>query len=221
MQTAILIGGSSNIGKSTLAAHLAERLGWEQVSTDSLARHPGRPWRPKSAPVPPPVADHYLGLGHEELLASVLNHYRDMWPGIERLVHKRVQESSPLVLEGSALLPENVASLRLSTVSAIWLTGGDSLYEARIKRESRYEDADPRGREMISKFLERSLRFNRMLVEHVRRLDLPYIEIEKNVRLTRLADLCLSRMRPLRLAPKRGSGEGMCPTPPTARPWKT
>ena len=40
----ILIGGSSHTGKSTAAREIAGRLGWSHLSTDSLARHPGRPW---------------------------------------------------------------------------------------------------------------------------------------------------------------------------------
>jgi 2-phosphoglycerate kinase len=41
----VLIGGTSNVGKSTVAQAVAERLGFEYLSTDELARHPGRPWR--------------------------------------------------------------------------------------------------------------------------------------------------------------------------------
>ena len=42
----VLIGGSSHVGKSTLSEALAARMGWERLSTDSLALHPGRPWKP-------------------------------------------------------------------------------------------------------------------------------------------------------------------------------
>lgn len=38
----ILIGGSSHVGKSTLSKQLAAALGIELISTDDLARHPGR-----------------------------------------------------------------------------------------------------------------------------------------------------------------------------------
>lgn len=56
----ILIGGALHAGKSTLAKTLALKLGWRYVSTDSLARHPGRPWKPKPNRVPDHVAEHYL-----------------------------------------------------------------------------------------------------------------------------------------------------------------
>ena len=38
----VLIGGTSNVGKSTVADEVAAKLGFERLSTDSLARHPGR-----------------------------------------------------------------------------------------------------------------------------------------------------------------------------------
>jgi hypothetical protein len=57
----VLIGGTSNVGKSTLAQAVAERLGFEYLSTDGLARHPGRPWPPSS----PRLSErHSVDLGH-------------------------------------------------------------------------------------------------------------------------------------------------------------
>jgi len=41
----ILLGGTSCVGKSSLGQSLASSLGWDLLSTDQLARHPGRPWR--------------------------------------------------------------------------------------------------------------------------------------------------------------------------------
>ena len=40
----MLIGGTSHVGKSTLGKALASKLGWDCVATDSLGKHPGRPW---------------------------------------------------------------------------------------------------------------------------------------------------------------------------------
>ena len=48
----LLIGGTSHVGKSTLAQLLALKLGWNYRSTDKLARHPGRPWQPKAEDIP-------------------------------------------------------------------------------------------------------------------------------------------------------------------------
>ena len=109
----ILIGGSS------------QKLGWRAASTDGLARHPGRPWKKKPERVPNHVAEHYLSLSVEELITDVLRHYRSMWPGIESLVTSHATDLATyrLVLEGSALWPETVATLDLDSVASIcpWL----------------------------------------------------------------------------------------------------
>ena len=54
----ILIGGSSHVGKSTLSRSLADKLGWRLISTDKMARHPGRPWRSAPERLPDHVAEH-------------------------------------------------------------------------------------------------------------------------------------------------------------------
>ena len=84
----ILIGGSSHVGKTTLAGRLAERPGWSARSTDYLARHPGRPWRHPPDTLPPHVGEHYLSLDVEDLIASVLGHYRGLWPVVETIIRE-------------------------------------------------------------------------------------------------------------------------------------
>jgi 2-phosphoglycerate kinase len=193
----VLIGGTSNAGKTTLAEHLAPRLGGSYRSTDYLARHPGRPWRPEPSSVPDHVAEHYLDLSEEELVSSVLRHYQSVWPRIESAVRAHVEGElkTPLILEGSAIWPTNVSSLRIPLVWAIWLTADEPLIRARILQESRYEQADRRGKQMIDKFLDRTCRFNRLMMEEVLRLHLPYLVVEEGTSAKALADSCVSRMR--------------------------
>lgn len=194
----ILIGGTSNAGKSTLAGHIAARLGWVHVSTDSLARHPGRPWRRAPDEVPPHVAEHYLGLTVEELMDSVLAHYRRIWPLSEALILRHVDDVSAerLVLEGSALWPELVAGLRGPGVAAVWLTAEPALLADRIRRESLYEETDQRGRQLIDKFIERTWRYGRDLAGELTRLGLASVPVHDGSTVEALADACLARMRP-------------------------
>jgi adenylate kinase family enzyme len=72
---AILIGGTSHLGKTTLSKLLADGLDTQPVSTDSLTRHPGRPWQTGSSPVPDKVTHHYQELSTDELVEDVLQHY--------------------------------------------------------------------------------------------------------------------------------------------------
>jgi len=194
----ILIGGTSHAGKSTLAHSLALRLGWDHISTDKLARHPGRPWKTEARDVPEHVADHYLSLPVDELILDVLCHYRNnVWPTVESLVVSRSTDLATdcLILEGSALWPEQVASLELYPARAIWLTASNRLFEERIYRESRYEEKTPREKAMISKFLKRTLVYNERMMDVVNRLGLLSIDLETASSLDELADMCMNLLR--------------------------
>jgi 2-phosphoglycerate kinase len=174
----ILIGGTSNVGKSTLAQSLAATLGWQCVSTDTLARHPGRPWGEVASR--PHVAEHYLSLAPDELLADVLRHYANLWPNIERLIttHASDPAAPRLILEGSALWPESVATLHLDGVAAVWLTAGDRFLQQRIHTACNFDHVTPREQAMIEKFLARTQRYNERMMQSVRRLGLPWLDVE-------------------------------------------
>ena len=189
----ILIGGSSNVGKSTLAQSLASKLGWDLISTDSLARHPGRPWKAMPETVPDHVVEHYMSLSVDELIADVLRHYRGMWPNIEAMVtaHATDLSSNRLILEGSALWPESVATLDLENVAAIWLTARNDLFQMRIHQASRFEEATAQGKTLIQKFLGRTLLYNERMVNAVNRLGLMSMDVEATYSPDELSDMCL------------------------------
>jgi len=189
----ILIGGSSHAGKSTLAEALANRLGWKSLSTDRLARHPGRPWN-HHGPVKEHVAQHYATLSGEELIADVLAHYRkNVLPQVAEMLAKHTSGSDAgnLVLEGSALWPDDIAKLDLRGVGAIWLTAEDELFKERIFAESRFESATAEGRRLIEKFLERTLLYNRRMRAAIGRLGLPCISIEPGSTVEALTERCV------------------------------
>ena len=187
----LLIGGSSHLGKSTLAAGLADRLGWEARSTDKLARHPGRPWAEPPAEVPPHVEEHYLTLTDDARFASVLLHYESVvWPLAEALIGEHARGPS-LILEGSAILPALVG--RRPGVTAVWLTGDDDLIHARIAAGSRYADRSRDGQAMIAAFAARSLRFNSLIVREVDRLGLVRIDVAADATVADLIELVLER----------------------------
>ena len=193
----ILIGGTSHVGKSTLAQSLALKLQWRHISTDSLARHPGRPWRTRPEAVPKHVADHYLSLEVDDLFADVVRHYRSMWTDIEAMVTSHATDpcNERLILEGSALWPVSVATLDLENVGAIWLTASNDLLRLRIRNESRFEEVSDRDRVMIQKFLGRTHLFNEHMMDAVNRLGLLSIDVETTSSLNELSDTCLALLR--------------------------
>lgn len=193
----ILVGGTSHVGKSTVAKQMAETLGWRAVSTDSLARYPGRPWsaRPEFKDE---VREHYLSHDAEALVEGQLAHYRRMWPLVEALIREHLgTQAEPLVLEGSGVWPDSVVALQNPFASAVWLTAAPELIEARILSESRFDAADEENGEPIRRFIARSQGYDVRMMQAVRRLRLPFVTVAADDTAERVSQECLRRMRPL------------------------
>ncbi|MFF4557851.1 AAA family ATPase [Streptomyces sp. NPDC001422] len=189
----VLIGGTSNVGKSTVAQEVAEKLGFEYLSTDALARHPGRPWRTLDWEVPTHVAEHYGSLTVEELITSLFEHYDRLWPRIEELITARAAEDrTGLVLEGSALWPVQVARLQVLHAAAVWLTTDDSLVRARVHAAGCYEAAADEERILMDKFLARTERYQALMIEAIDRLGLARIDAGGEQSVVKLADTVLA-----------------------------
>lgn len=175
----VLIGGTSNVGKSTVARAVAERLGFEYRSTDLLARHPGRPWRTPERDVPAHVAEHYASLTVDELITSVLAHYERLWPRIRTLITTHAAQDGAdagLVLEGSALWPVRVAGLDVPHTGAVWLTADEAVLRARVHAGGRYETATEEERALMDRFLARTERYQHLMVEALDELGLDRID---------------------------------------------
>jgi len=153
---AILITGTSHVGKTTFGSRLANALGWEQVSTDNLARHPGRPW-----PAPPPaVLEFYLSLSPETVHWFLKVHHENIWPLIQQKIDELQHGGKSFILEGSALRPENIVKLEPTSMVGVCLYADADFLRDRIYREADYEHADVHIRTAIDQFIERSLREN-------------------------------------------------------------
>ena len=192
----ILIGGSSHVGKSTLARSLADKLGWRLISTDKMARHPGRPWRTAPERLPDHVAKHYLSLSVDELITDVLHHYRvNVWPKVETLIRSATTEASSdrLILEGSALWPEFVATLSFDGLAALWLTASEEVFRTRIHGESLYRSRSAVERSMVDKFLDRTLAYNERMIDIVNRHGFLRVDVLQSG-VEELADRCVAAL---------------------------
>ncbi|MET8647312.1 hypothetical protein [Streptomyces sp. NPDC004675] len=191
----VLIGGTSNVGKSTVAQVVAEKLGFECLSTDGLARHPGRPWRTPEWEVPAHIAEHYGSLTVGELITSVLGHYERLWPRIKELITAHAAEGSGrtgLVLEGSALWPVRVARLQVPRTAAVWLTTDDAQVRARVHAAGRYEAATNEEQHLMDKFLARTERYQILMIDAIARLGLDRIDAGGGQSAAELADTVLA-----------------------------
>ncbi|MFE9378133.1 hypothetical protein [Streptomyces sp. NPDC006855] len=206
----VLIGGTSNTGKSAVAEAVAERLGFEHRSTDGLARHPGRPWRTPGHEVPPHVAEHYGTLTTDELVTSVLAHYERLWPCVEDLVTGHARYGAPgLVLEGSALWPEWVARLTVRRTAAVWLTADDAVVRDRVRAAGRYAQATEGERFLMDRFLARTGRYQALMLDAVEVLGLDRVDTGGRT-VAESADAVLAAAT-AQVRPGRGGGTGGSP----------
>jgi len=191
----VLIGGTSHVGKSTLARALAQKLGWSCVSTDRLGRHPGRPWTAGGKPVPAHVVTHYLTLPVEVLTREQLRHYEQMWPVIRSLVERHVDApgAGRLVLEGSGVWPDRVAAQQTANVESVWLTAAPETLRERIYAASGYSDLGSTEKALVDKFVGRTLRYEEIMMRAVRRLGLNAVDVDAAPSPGALVEWCLDQ----------------------------
>ena len=177
-----------------MAASLTTTLAGTHISTDSLARHPGRPWRLSPEKVPDDVAEHYLNLTVDELIEDVLHHYKvNVWPQVENIIASHLGDptSTGIILEGSAVWPDFASNLDFTNVAAIWLTASNELLQKRIHANSRYTTKSPQEQTLIDKFVERTLAYNARMVEVVDRLGFALVDVRRS-NVSELTHMCMS-----------------------------
>jgi 2-phosphoglycerate kinase len=178
---AILIGGTSHSGKSTVAREIARRHEYSYVTADKLARHPGRPWRAPGWEVPPHVVKYYESLSLDDLISSVLAHYERLWPRIEELVAEHANgDGTGIVLEGSALWPTRVATLRTPATRFVWLSSASDVLRTRMYINSGHESLDEAEQRLVDRFLARALRYQQLMLSELDRLGLRPIDVAQS-----------------------------------------
>ncbi|MGV2169336.1 hypothetical protein ACQZ40_23520 [Agrobacterium sp. 16-172Ci] len=169
----MLIGGTSHVGKSTLAGLLSERLRCEAISTDSLARHPGRPW----PGIPAPVEEYYTRLSAETIHWFLKIHHQNIWPLIRTMIDSRSGTGTPTIFEGAALRPEFISPLLGGEVAGVFLHAGNDFLLERMRSHARYEDAAAEKRRIIDAFIERSLRENTDMLASAQEHRVPVVDV--------------------------------------------
>lgn len=167
----LLLTGTSHVGKSTCAGKVGAALGWPVVSTDALARHPGRPW----LGVPAPVLEFYASLSDDTLHWLLKVHHENMRPIIAARI--KAMRKTGFVLEGAALRPEYLEVWELENATAICLRVEPGVLRARIRTGSDYDRQDGPMRFAIDRFTERSLRENDALAEAALRIGMTVEDI--------------------------------------------
>ena len=174
---AVLIGGTSHVGKTTVGERLAEVLDAELFSTDYVARHPGRPWREDGSDVPTHVIEHFTRLTLEDLMDEVLAHYQRVWQQVEA---KLAQSNRVLVIEGSAVLPALAKPLLSHEVFGFWFVGNEELIRNRIFGPTSSLALPTDQKQAIDMFAARAIRFNEYVSDEACRLGLRTLPAESS-----------------------------------------
>ncbi|MBO9656902.1 MAG: hypothetical protein J7562_21430 [Agrobacterium tumefaciens] len=171
----ILIAGTSHVGKSTLADLLGERLRCEATSTDSLARHPGRPW----PGIPAPVEEYYTRLSAETIHWFLKIHHQNIWPLIRTMIDSRSGTGNPAIFEGAALRPEFISPLLGCGAAGVFLHADNDFLLERMRSHARYEDATAGQRRIMDAFIERSLSENTEMLASAREHRIPIVDVSE------------------------------------------
>ena len=180
----ILIGGSSHVGKSTLSKKLAAPLDIELISTDDMARHPGRAW----PSLRPQVAEYYERLSDETLHWFLKVYHENLWPRISRIIEDKIRRSRRFVIEGSALRPEYMAGLDRNIVKRVFLHAENDFLRGRMMKLSGYDNASRDAATVIEKFVERSIRDNMEMLKAARDSGLQCVDVARTDAIEALAD---------------------------------
>jgi 2-phosphoglycerate kinase len=128
----VLIGGTTGVGKSTLATMLAGRLGITRVIATDVIRQVLRAFF--TAEAMPTVHHSAFDAGGLEGYADQAEHVAT---GVEAIVERAANEAKPLIVEGVHVLPGRVpAGLRESCVlvEAVVVVGDEELHRGHFSR---------------------------------------------------------------------------------------
>ena len=160
----ILIGGSPMVGKTTLANQLCSRYGYSCLSTDDI----GEILQTVTDINPMKGLDYrqyYIDKSEEELIEDIQEYHIKIWPAVKRLVEIHSSWGTPIVIEGYALYPQLVNSIKTKGVRSIWLIGDEELFQERIAANKLFHEGASVPKLMIKKYLQRSIWHNLRLLQ--------------------------------------------------------
>ncbi len=178
----ILIGGAPGTGKSTVSRALGRKLDYNVISTDDL----GRAARSVASPELVPDLFAFVAADHRqyyqdhlvpELLEHALRAHIALWPAIRQVIEVHAAWASPAVIEGWALLPEQVAILDAPNISSLWISTPADTIRSRVISDSEFYRGARDERLMINRFVGRSIAFTDWLREETARLKLAFVEL--------------------------------------------
>lgn len=192
----ILMGGAPLSGKTVVAHKLAARLGCVCISTDDLGMAAAAMTTPESHPglhimAGQGYADYYLSRSDNELAADALRQLNATWPAVAAVIRAHATWSRPAVIEGWALLPEEIAGLQLAATAPVYLVSDETTLRQRLEADEEFLRAASDRRGLVDRFCQRSAWYNRMIAESARRLGLLVVKSLSTTSVDEVTEACL------------------------------
>lgn len=176
----ILIGGSPMVGKSTIAIKLSSKYGYNCISTDDI----GEALQTVIDINPMNNMDYqeyYIKKSIGELITDVEEYHLKIWPAIKKLIDIHSDWSTPIIIEGFALYPRLLKSVKADNIASIWLVGSSDLFRERlIRREEFYKGASDVNL-LIDKYIKRSSWHNSKIKKELDDMEEEYIMVTKEL----------------------------------------
>lgn len=176
----ILIGGSPMIGKTTLATELALKYRYNCISTDDIGEivqtiidiNPMKDFD---------YREYYIKKSVENLIKETIKYHKEIWKPIKHLIEIHSTWSNPIIIEGWALYPKLLSSIKKQNIKTFWLIADEDILEKRIMGNKDFYEGASNKEKMISNYLKRSKWHNKKLYDEVIKLDKDYIMIDKSL----------------------------------------
>jgi 2-phosphoglycerate kinase len=193
----ILIGGAPLTGKSTVARLLAARLEYACISTDDIAAALRAATSPRSHPALHFMAgndyrEYYISRSPEQLIAEADQYHIALWPALSQVINNHLDWAGPIVIEGWALRPEQVA--KYEGLTSCWLFASPELLETRLRNKVDFYRGASDEAKMIHHFLARSIHYNETIRAAMMRLKLSLIEISSGESAAAICARCLATL---------------------------
>ena len=184
----ILIGGAPTAGKSYTAQWLARELGYSWIGTDTLhaqmlkiVRRAEHPDIFKFAKATPEMAEPYLTNNSAQQIVDDQNRVnRGVWPFVKALIEE-LRSQQPFVIEGVALLPEQVSQLPLGKgeITPFYLVN-TNIHQLRdtIRKRGLWTHADKYPDHVKEKELEWVLLYNEYIRDEAAKYNLQTLDVD-------------------------------------------
>lgn len=162
----ILVGGSPMSGKTTLAVKLASKYEYSCISTDDIGEiistvsnvNPMRDYD---------YREYYVSKSIEDLINETSLYHLKLWLPIKHLIEIHSTWSNPIIIEGWALYPKLVETVKTDNIKTIWLVSDETVLEQRLRSPKKFYIGSLNEEKMLTNYLGRSIWHNKTIKKQV------------------------------------------------------